>query len=239
MAEAALIGTSGSWSPDAVLASFGSRIDRLNDQTPIADQGGTGPAAAFERALADELKKAGDVDPFDFGPDPQNGAVLDKAGEGRWMSAQAAAADLADMDVVDSDTVAWSSRRVGFGDDDGSSRLSGGGGDRFDRGFEADDEAAFWIGDRVASHPAYKGRDLPYAEDALVQPASIGQVFFNGDGRPIVLPSMDLGDRDAADVDETLSADGDLMILPNGAVVAYDPWTVTIDGLLREGVSTH
>lgn len=239
MAEAALIGNSGSWSPDTVLASFGSKLDRLTGQTPSTDQVATGPAAAFERALADELQRAGDADPFDFGPDPRNGAVLDKAGEGRWNAAQAAAAVPADIGIVDPDAVTWSSRRVGFGDDDASARLSSGGDDRFDRGSEPGDETAFWIGDRVISHPAFKNRDLPDAESQLGEPHANDRVFLNGDGRPIILPSMDLGGREAVDAGATLSADGDLMILPNGAVVAYEPWIATADGAVQDGLSTH
>lgn len=248
MIEASFANSMGSWSPHSILASFGSAVDRLTDMTPSTDGSSAnigapvGATAAFERALTEELRRAGDVDPFDLGSDLQNGAVLSKVGETRQ--------NLAGTDPVDAGSsshiaaaeeiaLAGPHRRVGFDGDDSSSRSSTSGDDRFDRTADRSNAAAFWVGERVATHPAFRSLDASFADEPLAGSTSTGQIFFNGDGRPIILSSIDAGDHDQLAADDALSSDGDLMILPNGAVLAYDPWTASVEGPRQEGAAAH
>lgn len=48
-------------------------------------------------------------------------------------------------------------------------------------------------------------------------------VFYNGDGRPIPLDSVDR-------LSASLAADGDQIILPDGAIFDYNPWEASIEG---------
>ena len=50
-----------------------------------------------------------------------------------------------------------------------------------------------------------------------------GQVFFNGEGRPIPLPAS------MTRQSVSLSGEGNQIILPDGAVFHYDPWMATIE----------
>ena len=223
MAEGGSSGISGGWSINAILAGFDSGIDRPSD--PLS----SGRALAFEQALAEELQKAGHANPFDKGVDPENGAALSRAGEDQWSFARLdrVTADVrADGSAAEAQEIGASDRRVGFGGDDASSRLSSDGDDLFEADQDAGSETAFRIDDRAAFHLAFEADDHAFLEDERFEPTAVGRVFFNGDGRPIILPPID----PAAVVDEG-AGEGDLMILPNGAVLAYHPWTATVEGV--------
>lgn len=248
MIEASFSSPMGSWSPHSILASFGSTIDRLTDITPsaedsaAADGAPTGATVAFEHALAEELRLAGDVDPFGLGSDLQNGAVLGKAGETQANAAQMDRIDAGTsplFDAAEPGGLASSHRRVGFGGDDSSSHSSASGDDHFDRAADRRDPAAFWVGDHVATHPAFRSLDSSFAEEPFDDAIPTGRVFFNGDGRPIILSTFDAADHDQPAAADTPSSDGDLMILPNGAVLAYDPWTASIDAPRQADTAAH
>ena len=229
MIEAALTGSMGSWSPSAILAGFGNAVDGPSDgagdvRTP------TGPAAAFERALAAELQRAGDLDPYNAGSfDPQNGAALSRASDARSASWTDFAADsVAGGEADDAMPSVLAERRVAFGDQDAPSRRLTA--DVRSSGFGAyADGRAFWVGDRVAIPSASVGSGLDPADMQLAEPVYSGRIFFNGDGRPILLASLDGPDHDPGLAADRLAPDGDLMILPNGAVLSYDPWTAAAD----------
>ncbi len=242
MIEASFASPMGSWSPQSIMAGLGSAIDRMTDVTPSADDGSPGvntpggAAAAFERALAEELRQAGDVDPFDFGPDLKNGAVLSKAGESQAIAAKADQIDAggsSHIDAAEQMALAGSHRRVGFDGDDGASRSSADKGDGFDQTADRHPSAAFRIGDRVATHPAFLSLGAAFGSESLPTSIPTGRVFFNGDGRPIVLSSIDAEYDDQPAAADASSSDGDLMILPNGAILSYDPWTASVDGPLQ------
>ena len=232
MIEAALNGSMGSWSPSAIFASLGNAIDRVADQgsSPAAS---TGAAASFERALAEELLRAGDVDQLDIAFDLQNGALLNRAGEPQLAGGRNDHVDSAasiPTDAADNASAAGSHRRVGFDDSDASARPFAGG-DGFDQSLKDADPAAFWVGDRIVDHPAFRGAGSSFMEDPMTEPIPTGRVLFNGDGRPIILPAIDIDYHDEpSGVDSAPADEGDLMILPDGAVIAYDPWTAAVDG---------
>ncbi|MEM8952200.1 MAG: hypothetical protein AAGA21_15665 [Pseudomonadota bacterium] len=222
----------GSWSPHLIMASFGNVLDRLAETPSSADSGLSGPigpGAAFERALAEELRLAGDIDPFDAGLGLQNGAVLSKAGEHQRSPGGLDAASASHLDAAEQIDGKASDRRVGFDGDDGASRSSADDGGRFDQAASRHDPAAFWVGDRLASHAAFSSFGSLSGDEPFVEPLPAGRVFFNGDGRPIVLPPIDDGYHDEATSADVLSTDADLMILPDGAVLAYAPWTASAE----------
>ena len=224
----------GSWSPHSIMASFDKVPDRLSDLPSSTEDGfrglggPIGAGAAFEQALAEELRRAGDIDPFDAGLELQNGAVLSKAGEsqpspGRLDRLDAASAS--HLDAAEQIDGKAPDRRIGFDGDDGASRSSADNGGRFEQAACRHDSAAFWIDDRIASHSAFPNLGSLLGDEPFIEPIPAGRIFFNGDGRPIVLPPIDDGYHDEATAADVLSTDADLMILPDGAVLAYDSWT--------------
>lgn len=230
----------GSWSASAILTGIGHASDRLGGTSATEP---TGPVVSFERALAAELQRAGDLDPFNAGSlDPQNGAALNRAGES-WSTVRTEAAaghNIPGVDVDDAVVSKSADRRVDFDRDDGASRLAAGGNKSSDADAFPDDRSAFWVGDRVATVTAQPDDGLDPTNMPLAEPAFSGRVFFNGDGRPILVSPVGGAEQESPVDDEGPSPDGDLMILPSGAVMPYDPWTAAVDdGAVSSAASAH
>lgn len=216
MIDAALSGAMGSWSPNVILASFGDAIDRIADRSALADRDfsaatSTGAAASFERALAAEVMKAGDIDRLDIGFDLQNGTVLNKAGQFQQADGRRDRFDsgtTGQTNAVDGASAAGAYRRVDFGDDDASARSSAGGRDGLGQSVDEGDPAAFWIGNRIVDHPAFRSDGSTFTGAPLVEPVPTGRVLFNGDGRPIILPPIDVGPPDEPLVEDGFAGRG-------------------------------
>lgn len=210
-------------------------------------------ANAFERILAHELRHAGATSPLalsvadltgpaersdpspilatppwepaqtgaagvlDGGLSLQNGAVFTKAGEGyiapNQLDALASAGRSGDIAPTDS----W---RIDF-DAGGVDLLKATIYDRQDHLVNIADAAPpSWLND-VGFSPTDADNVPSFADRPSPDNIWMDRVFFNGDGRPILPPRSD--ER------HDIFADGDVMILPDGAVVAFDPWTAAVD----------
>lgn len=230
MIEAVLTGAMGTWIPNSIRAGTGERVDRTPDVDGAVVE--SGAAVAFEQALAAELRRAGDLDPFDAGFEMQNGAVLSRAAESQQAAGRIDHSDAGGVRMADADdksAAAGPFRRVGFDDDSASSRISSEQGDRFGDILDVDHGAAFRRSDCIATHAAFLGGRSFSVDETPEETLPGGRLFFNGDGRPII-PRASIEIHDEPVVADFSCDEGDLMILPNGAVLAYDPWTVTVSG---------
>ncbi len=226
-------------------------FDRIESGESLLSSDGS-----FERVLRDELRRSseasainvqyqpqhspitppwesiatGDLGILDGGLDIQNGTLYGAIGcqKGSRLSVD-------DIDIMDpaasSIYVELDPQEIAFDDnvfstlyadvhDQGVQPLSHGDGISTPWTIDADNPLADELFAGLKSHaPAF---ELP-----------MKHVFFNGDGRPIILSSV------VGDTDVSLASGGDQIILPNGATFDYDPYDTAIDVTYTSGIDTH
>lgn len=217
---------------------FRACLDDLSDRISQGEKL-TADGALFEQILADELKQASDtsllslstvddlpaappwepleagaIGLLDGGFSQQNGVLYSKAGEMSYASLRLDGGDLLTPDLGDGHGQhPW---RVVF-----------------DGGLEGSMTAGLYDGRGGQPLGFADGANTPWTLDPLAEPVmppepeivlATEHVFYDGEGRPISLDSL-------GSFRESLAADGDKIILPDGAVFDYDPWEASIEGL--------
>lgn len=228
-------------------SQFAAPLDRLFDRVD-SDKKLLAEGPAFEKVLLEELGQTGDTSPLglsatrvlpgdmlrsappwesaeagaigilDGGLNQQSGALYTKAGE---MSYAPHDVDSSAMAPASDGIHAEHHLRVVF-DVEIFNTLNA---DVHDHG-----------GQRLASSdgvntPWTVDADNPLADDLIsgadgrapVFDLPMDHVFYNGEGRPIPLSSV------MDDINVSLAAGCDQIILPNGAVFDYDPWAASAD----------
>lgn len=212
------------WSPTSIIAG----VDRLADRAPAIGQTSSAgqTEAAFEQALVDELAKDRSAHPVDISQAQQHRAQFDETFEARSGPIRDDSSKTIARGPAEDPLAAGADRHVHFEANAGQTRKpGGGGGDDAGMGFQPGDQGAFWLGDRFAEVKA-SSAEVPGGQSRLPVDADVAhKVLFNGDGRPIVLSSIDDLQPPTSGTEDAWSG-GDLMILPDGAVVDYGPWTV-------------
>ena len=199
-----------------------ARLDRLFDRIESGETSLTNDGS-FEDVLLEELRRSNDT-PASVIPDAsqavQNGNFYTVAGDQSSLGT-----DIRDSDFLDRaayrfdiehhpqrvifDADAFGSLHADVRDQEGQSRPP------FD-GLER-----HWTGDDVGVQSDRLIERLD--EDAPAFDLPRDHVFFNGDGRPILLSSV------TDDASFSLADDSNQIILPDGAVFDYQPWQTSAD----------
>lgn len=226
---------------------FGTFLDQLSDRIKNGEKL-LADGAAFENLLLDELRQAGEtshlslsvvdlthddvpsappwepleagaIGLLDGGLSQQNGVVYSRAGE---MAYALSAVDGSALTPASDGLHAEQHLRVVFGEDVHKTLNA----DVHDRHCQplpsSDGLLTPWT--MEAHHPLVDDPTSNVTMEGPFLDLPMDHVFYNGEGRPITLASID-------NSSVSLAAEGDKIILPDGAIFDYDPWQVSIEGM--------
>ena len=172
-------------------SSTSTGIERPADRSS-ALAGGPSPdrmrAAAFDLALQDELARDRSFHILDGQFRLRESTVFDGAEPDQAPEAvdPSKARGVSHTDLADGSMAPGPHGRVVFEAEVGGARKTDGG-DRSSSDFESSADSAFWIGNDLAVSPIFASGVSDFQETLPVDTDEADRVFFNGDGRPILV----------------------------------------------------